>query len=359
MTSIGILGLGTYLPPTVRSNDWWPREVVARWHDRMAHRATRAEKPDLDTLTSGARRTLAAMAEYADDPFRGAIERRVMSDDMTATEMEARAAREAIESAGIHPDEIGAVLSQTPVPDHLLINSASVTHKLLGLPQRCLSIGTEGACNAFAMHLSLAQGLIASGQARYVLSVHSSAITRVHGPGEPHSAWWGDGAAAAVIGPVSEGKGLLAAVHNTDGTRCDALVLGVAPGQAWWEDGAITTHAINRESTRGMLFGMVDRGGAAIRDAVDQCGLTADAVDFYASHQSTPWLTRETKAEAGLDRAQTIITFPYLGNMTNANVPFILAMGEKEGMIRDGTTVATFSGGVGETWSSLILRWGR
>jgi 3-oxoacyl-[acyl-carrier-protein] synthase-3 len=180
----------------------------------------------------------------------------------------------------------------------------------------------------------------------------------VHGPSEPHSAWWGDGAAAAVFGPVSDGRGLLAAVHNTDGKRCDALALGV-PGKQWWEDGAITTHSLNRESTRDMLFGMVDRGGAAIAAALARSNLGSGAVDFYASHQSTPWLARETKAEAGLDRARTLVTFPMLGNMNSVNVPYILARGEREGLIRDGSVVATFSGGLGETWSGLVFRWGR
>ncbi|NVB81920.1 MAG: hypothetical protein HOV81_26300 [Kofleriaceae bacterium] len=357
-TSIGILGLGTYLPPTIRTNDWWPEEVVERWHGRMAHRATRAE-PAIEGLTNGARLTLAAMAEYANDPFRGSVERRVMSEAMTVSEMEAIAAREAIERAGLRPGDIDAILTQTPVPDFLMVNSATITHRLLELPRRCLAIGTEAACNGFALHSTIAEGLIASGRARNVLSVHSSAITRVHGPSEPHSAWWGDGAAAAVFGPVSDGKGLLASVHNADGNQCDALVLGVGPEKKWWEEGAITTHSINREATRNMLFGMVDRGGVAIRDALAEAKLTTSDVSFLATHQSTPWLTRTAAKEAGLSHVNTIVTFPYLANMNSVNLPFILAAGEKEGMIRDGSVVVTFSGGLGETWSSLVLRWGR
>ena len=64
MTPAGILGLGTYLPSTVRKNDWWPTDVVARWHDRMASRATRAEPP-VTEMTSGAQRALAYLAPRA------------------------------------------------------------------------------------------------------------------------------------------------------------------------------------------------------------------------------------------------------------------------------------------------------
>ncbi len=358
MMAVGILGMGTFLPPIVRGNDWWPADAVMRWRDQMAHRATRTENIDASTLSPGTRLTLELMAEFAGDPFRGAIERRVMPDDMTSSQMEAAAARDALARAAVGPGDIDVILAQTPCPEYLMVNHACVAHRLLGLPQRCLALSTEAACNAFALHATLARALIASGTARHVLSVHSSAITRVHGPAEPHSAWWGDGAAAAVFGKVPDGKGLLAAVHQTDGSVCDALTLGV-PGKQWWEDGEVTTHAVNRDSTRTMLLGMVDRGRGAIEAALRCADMEPAEVDFYASHQSTPWLTRATKAIAGLDRASTIVTFPHLGNMNSVNVPYILARADREGLLHDGSVVATFSGGLGETWSSLVMRWGR
>lgn len=358
MTAVGILGLGTYLPPEVRRNDWWPSDVVARWSERSAARVTRGDSPDPGSLAPGERRTLEAMVAIANDPFRGAVERRVIADDMTQWEMEARAAREAMQRAGIRPDEVGVLLTQTPIPEHLVINTACPTHRLLELPRRCFTLGTEAACNGFALHASLAQAMIASGQAKYVLSVHSTAMTRVNDPKEPDSAWWGDGAAAAVFGAVSDGRGLLSAVHNTDGNSWGAVVLGV-PDRRWWEDGRMVIHNRNRDHTRAMLMSLVDRAGETIGQAIDEAGLTKRDVDFFASHQGTAWLTKATQAHSGLDHAKTLVTFPTFGNMTTVNIPFILAMAEREGMVRDGSIVATFSGGAGETWSSLCLRWGR
>ncbi len=358
MNAVGIIGLGTYLPPTVRTNDHWSAATIAEWHDRMAARATRGEAPPEEKLSEGARLTLEAMNELAGDPFRGSLQRRVMGADMTVSKMEAIAAREAMQRAGIDASQVDVILSQTPVPEHLFVNSACVTHKLLELPKHCLAIGTEAACNAFSAHATLAHALIASGQARNVLSVHSSAMTRVMRDGEPDSAWWGDGAAAVVFGPVSEGKGIVGAVHNANGASCEALVLGV-PGRRWWEDGSITLHSVDRTHTRTMLLTLVDRAREAIGEALAKASVSAPSVDFYASHQGTAWLPRVTAQHAGLAHAQTIATFPTFGNLNSANIPLILAMAEREGMIRDGSVVATFSGGLGETWSSLCMRWGR
>jgi 3-oxoacyl-[acyl-carrier-protein] synthase-3 len=356
MRAIGVLGMGWYLPPIVRTNDWWPAAQVDRWRDRAAHRATNTELPS--SMTEGVRRTLAALGSYVDDPFRGARERRIMPDDMTTSDMEAHAAREAIARAGVPVDAIDAILVQTPVPEHLLVNPAGATHRALGLSGRCLALATEAACNGFAAHATLAQALIASGTARHVLSIHSSAITRVLDAEEPDSAWWGDGAAAAVFGPVSEGRGLLAACHNVDGTNCKALVLGV-PNKRWWQDGAITVHQVDRAHTRSMLLNIVDRGRDAIGQALAAAGLSAGDVDFYAAHQGTAWFGEATGEYAGLHRARTLSTFASCGNMNSANVPYIVALAEREGMIRDGSIVVTFGGGLGETWSSLVFRWGR
>jgi 3-oxoacyl-[acyl-carrier-protein] synthase III len=356
--SIGIIGLGTYLPADVRTNAWWPEHVVEGWHERMANRATRADASHVEEMTPAMQRTLAALQEYADDPFRGARERHVMADDMTVSEMEANAAREALDNAGIGPGDVDVILSQTPVPDQLMVNSACVTHRLLNLPRRCIALGTEGACNGMALHLSIAKGLIESGQARNVLSVHSSAITRVHGPAEPHSAWWGDGAAAAVISRVGDGRGIVSAVHNADGSTCNSLVLGV-PGRRWWELGEITTHSLDREHTRLMIRTLIDRAGETIKEALAKASVAPEDVDFYAAHQGTAWFANATAAHAGLVRAKTLNTFPMLANMNSVNIPFILAMGVREGAVRDGSIILTFSGGLGETWSGIVMRWGR
>src|SRR5690606_22529986 len=73
----GILGIGVYLPETVRRNDWWPAHVVAKWKEKALHRVDNVPIP----RTPGVEAALAAMNELREDPFNGAVERRVMADD--------------------------------------------------------------------------------------------------------------------------------------------------------------------------------------------------------------------------------------------------------------------------------------
>lgn len=356
MTDVGIHSIGLFMPEHVRTNAWWPADEVERWRERMAHRATAAEDLPAD-VSPGARAALIGMAAYP-DAFRGAVQRRVMDEAMTSAEMEARAARDALARAGITIDDVDVILGASMCPEYLHVNHACQAHHLLGMRQDCLVLSTEGICNSFALHLTLAESLVRSGTARRVLSLHSSAMTRVQGAHEPHSAWFGDGAAAVVIGPVAPGRGLRGAAHNADGRGCAALVLGV-PGRRWWEAGPTSFHAVDHAATRAMLLGIVDHATAAIAGALNRAGHTAAEVGFYASHQGTPWLTEVTQREAGLGHARTLVTFPEYGNVSSVNLPLILGLAERAGTLTDDTLAVTFAGGTGETWSSLVLRWGR
>src|SRR5262245_66047618 len=115
---VGLLGIATYLPPTVRTNDWWPAETVERWATR------RGDAPMPTGFTKAMTMVLNALAEQEVDPFLGVLERRVLPPDLTAADMEADAANRAIANAGIDGAEIDLLLTHTAVPDDLLSNPA-------------------------------------------------------------------------------------------------------------------------------------------------------------------------------------------------------------------------------------------
>ena len=279
-------------------------------------------------------------------------------DDMVASELEVRASRDAIGRAGIDPNEIGFVLSYSSVPDYLLTPNACAVHKQLGLPERCLSLAVEGACNTFALQLDLAERLISSGQSRYGLLVGSSLGSRIVPSQQPGAALCGDGAVAVIVGPVADGYGLLGRSHHTDGTRHRAVVIGV-PGKRWYDEGRNVFYVENAELGRGLILTVADHAKEAIEEALADAGMTKADVDFYACHQGTAWIRQITQEFAQLGGVRTLDTFPWAASLMGANLPLVFATAEREGMLRQGDLVATFSGGLGETWSSLIIRWGK
>jgi 3-oxoacyl-[acyl-carrier-protein] synthase-3 len=357
MTSVGIHGVGVYLPDEVRTNEWWPASLVDLWREKRKGHSVPSHADWIDKQGDGVdlppmpgiQHVIDAIAAQKDDPFQGSRERRIAPDEMIASEMEVRAARDAIARAGIDPNEIGFVLSHSAVPDYLLAPNASTVHKQLGLPERCLSMAVEGACNTFPLQLNLATALVSSGQYKYGLLVGSSLGSRIVPSKQPGSALFGDGAVAVVVGPVADGYGILGRSHHTDGTRHQAVVIGV-PGKRWHEEGRNVFYVENPDLGRGLILSVADHAKEVIEEALADAGLTKAGVDFYACHQGTAWIRPVTQEYAGLENARTLDTFAWVGSLMGSNIPLVFAIAEREGVL---------SGGLGETWSSIVIRWGK
>jgi 3-oxoacyl-[acyl-carrier-protein] synthase III len=355
--SIGIHGVGTYLPPDVRTNDWWSEHVAKAWKEKAARRIERIRAEFEREPGEVARTTLEAIMAVGDDAFHGARERRVIPPDMKVWDMETAAAREAVARSGIPPEEIDVVLSYTMIPDFINVPSACVVHSNLGLRPRCTTMAVDAVCNSFMMQLTLAQSMIGSGQARYVLLTQSSALTRLPASGEPIDVSGGDGASALVVGPVSEGHGILGYSHHTDGSLWGALVCG-APGKHWTED-RCTAYSEDRDANLDMFTRMTARAKEVVGEALTDAGLTPEDVAFFACHQPFPWLRAASQACIGMTNARSVDHFQYTGTLSAVNLPFQLAVAEKEGLLKAGDVVACFQGGTGMTWSGMTLRWGR
>lgn len=353
--SVGIVGLGTYLPPDVRKNDWWPAETVASWKQRRP--APLTEKAKIEPKTAGERAIAAGMAAFRDDPFHGAIERRVLKEGLRASDMEVEAARAAIENAKIDPKEIGLVLCNSVAPDYFVTNNACLLHHNLGLATSALTMATEAGCNAFMAQLALAQPMVASGRAKYALLVQSCNVTRLLRQEDPLSAWFGDGCAAVVLGPVQDGCGILAHAHRTHGEFHRAIVASV-PDRPWYEEGRVCMYSADHEGARRSFLGIADFCAEVAGETLAMAGVAAADVDFYAPHQPTPWFRRVTQEHLRLTKARSVETFEWAGSMFGANIPVGLSIGQRENLLRSGDLVLMFAGGAGLTYSSMLMRWG-
>ena len=353
--SLGILGLGVSVPSTVRGNDWWPRKVVQRWQEQA--RAAREKRPPVvpdagpDTLA-----IVAAMEAEADDPFRGVVERPVAADHVRAIDLEAEAARRALANSGLAADDIGFVLGTSLVPDHLIVENLAALHHRLGLRSDCMTVSAGVTCSGFMAQMTLARALVGSGFASYGLLVQSSLMSRVLDWQAPYSPVFGDGASAVVVGAVEHPFGVRGNAQFTDGQYSEAVVAGVR-GKRWFEDGSVTWFPNDAAHVRGMLFSAPRRASQSVAAALRHSELSPSGIDVYVGHQGTSWLPRVTQLACGLSEARRLESFAHTGSLTVANIPYLLARAAAGEELVAGDTVAMFSGGAGETYGAMILRW--
>ncbi len=356
---VGILGVGSFLPDHVRTNDWWPAEHVAAWREKRVNRMTRGAIPKDVLATEGVLLVAREMDRLAHDPFDGGLQRRVIADDMSSGDMEVMAAQHAMTHAGVGPSDIDVLFVQSMCPDHATANNAAAVHERLGLRQRVLSLETQGVCNAFLLQLQVAEQMVKSGASKCVLVVQSSPLSRLMDPRDPFSVWFGDGATAVVLGPVSEGRGLLGMSTRTDGTCARALLGAVSDELPWYADGPVRIHAPEPLVGRRMLLSSAELGKQVLDEVLAETGTDRSQIDFFACHQASSWFRSAAQSYLGIQHARVADTYVWAGNLTGANLPLVLEVGLKERSLKDGDLVAMYAGGGGMTWSAALLRWGR
>lgn len=357
-TKVGVYGVGAFLPETVRTNDWWPDEVVAKWGGTHNGRLDRPPEGPEELETEGGRMVLEAMKKYRADPFKGSRARRVMADGWKASDMEMKACTQALENAGLVAGDVDMLLATTNLPDYLMVPNACLLHEKLGMPARCFTMQTEGVCNAFLMQLSLAEQMIASGQAKHALLVQSACMSRLTTPDDPMSAWFGDAATAVVVGPVGDDYGVEGRAHMTDGSLYGGVVCGV-PGKEWYEEGRVQGYILDPKLARRLLTSNIHDSKDLIIAALADAGRDPSEVDFYGSHQGFIWLREVTQKLAGIEQARTVDTYSWAASCLGCNIPLGLYTALGENLLRDGDVVSLFSGAAGSVLSSLVLRWGR
>lgn len=356
--NLGIYSVGTYLPPVVRKNDWWPQDIVEQWKARQAKSLTRAQQEPEDPPTEGMRITLEAMAQFKHDPFEGSVERHVMPEGMRSSDMEVAAARDALQRANVDASEIDLLLVDSVTPNYIHVPNACVVHRDLGLRSGILSMSTEAVCGSFLQQLVMAEGLLAAGRIRHALIVQSCNFTAFMRQEDPWSAWFGDAATAAVLGPVDEGKGVLGHAHTTDGSVYGSIVTGV-PGKRWLDEGRVIGYLEDAGKARLQFLKIAEMGVELVESALREAKLTKADLTFWACHQASAWLPRAVQARLGIGHARRVDTFPWAASVSGCNVPLVLATAEREGLLGAGDVVAMYSGAAGMTASSIVARWGR
>lgn len=351
-STVGVVGVGRFLPDTVHDRSWWPDEVTERWRERAA-----AMPPiDTSTMSDDQRMVAAAMERLRGDVFQGADRRHVLGEGQTATDIEVLAANDALRNAGVAAEDIDLLLTHSGVPDVLGTNAACTVHHRLGLRPACMSLQIEASSGSFLMQAALAEQAIRCGNARYALLVQSSTYSRLLPPEAPYSPWMGDAATAVVVGPVPEGHGFLGWAHRTDGANGHTFVAGI-PGKDWFDEGRVIAYPASPAAALRTFVSLVTFARDACEEALAAANVTAKDIAFYASHQATAWFREVTQHALGLSHARFVDTWAETSSVYSANIPLCLHQAQRDGLLSRGDLVLMFSSGSGATYSCGVMKW--
>jgi len=269
-----------------------------------------------------------------------------------------RASRQAIERARIDASDIDLVICATVTPDQILPATGCLIQAELGA-HRAAAFDLAAACSGFLYGLTLANQMIRGGQARYALIVGAEILTRyVDYKDRSTCVIFGDGAGAAVAGPVEHPRGILSTRIYSDGRFAEHLY---APGGGTRYGSTPETFSsgLHYFKMRGNeLFKVAVRSMIDVsREVLDEAGYKASDVQLFVPHQANQRITDAVADKLEVDRARVYSNISMHGNTSSASIPIALDECLEAGRVREGDLVLMASFGGGVTWGAVLLRW--
>src|SRR6266567_4480440 len=288
----------------------------------------------------------------------GIKQRRKAAPGEYTSQFAVRASEEALERAGVKAEDVDVILCATVTPDQILPSTACLIQAQLGA-NKAAAMDIVAACSGFLYGLSIANPMIGSGQIKYALVIGAELLTRyVDYTDRSTCVLFGDGAGAAILGPVEEGRGILAARIRSDG-RYEELLY--APGGG--TKGGFTAETIARgdhffKMKGNEVFKVAIRSMADIsREVLDEAGLKTEDVKLFIPHQANQRITDAVAAKLDVDSTRVYSNIAMHGNTSSASIPIGLDECVETGRVHQGDVILMASFGGGVTCGGVVMRW--
>jgi 3-oxoacyl-[acyl-carrier-protein] synthase-3 len=289
---------------------------------------------------------LETMMDTSDEWIRtrtGIEERRIAGDDTDTSDLGYEAAVRALNDANIKPEDIELILVATVTPDQPFPSVACLLQERLGA-KKAAAMDISAACAGFMYGMITAKQFIETNSYKYVLVVGVEKLSKIVDWDDRNTAvLFGDGAGAVVLGPVSNGRGILSFELGADGSGSKHL----------YQDEYVIMNG--REVFK---FAVRQMGESSI-NVLEKAGLQKEDVDFLVPHQANIRIMEAARQRLELPEEKMSKTVHKYGNTSAASIPISLVEELEAGKIKDDDLIVMVGFGGGLTWGAIALRWGR
>lgn len=312
MTKAGIIGIGKYVP---------------------TKRVTNIE--------------LEEMMDTSDEWIRsrtGIEARHFAAEDENTSHLAYNAAVEAIKNADITAEDIDMIIVATISPDRNFPSVACQIADRLGVARPAMDI--SAACAGFIYGIVTAKQFIESGSYDNILVVGVEKLSKFIDWEDRNTAvLFGDGASAAVISKVSEGRGILSFELGADGSGGKHLYLN--------DDKHIFMNG------REVFKFAVRQMGESALNVLQKAGLQKEDCDYLIPHQANMRIMESARERLNLPIEKMSNTVYKYGNTSAASIGISLVEDLQDGKIKDGDVLVLVGFGGGLTWGAVALCWGK
>ena len=325
MASVGIIGLGAYVPPNEMSNEDWMKYVDTsdEW---------------ITTKT-------------------GMKKRRIAEPNVSTSDLAVEACKQAIKNANLLPEDIDLIILATSSPDVPLSSTAGIIQHKLGCVD-CAAFDVNAVCAGWVHALDIGSRFVGTDGYQNVLVVGSEIYSRILNWNDRATCvLFGDGAGAAVLSEVESGKGILGTWLMSDGSGSSVIEIpagGVRTpfNSDNFKDGQQYFHM----DGRAVWDFAIEAFPQAVRNALSKAGKEIEDIDLIIPHQANINIIQTGMEKLGLDMNKTFTNLHKYGNTAGASVPIAMYEAMEKGLINEGDLVVTVAFGGGLAWGANVIQ---
>ncbi|MCH2215712.1 MAG: ketoacyl-ACP synthase III [Flavobacteriales bacterium] len=294
----------------------------------------------------------------------GIKERRWISNrSETTSSMGCKAAKKAMEMAGLGPSDIDFVIFATLSPDYYFPGSGVLVQRDLGL-DNVGALDLRNQCSGFIYGLSVADQFIKTGMYKNILLIgsefHSGALEKSTN-GRSVTVIFGDGAGAVVLSAAEEGeKGIISTCMHSQGEHAEALMIK-GPATGVWVDELLEKENYGEPEWRPYMNGnfvfkhAVTRMPEAIQEVLDAAGKSSADIDLLIPHQANLRISAMVQKHFNMSDEKVFNNIQHLGNTTAGSIPIAMTQAFEEGKLKRGDLLCLTAFGSGFTWGAALL----
>ncbi|HEY5648782.1 MAG TPA: beta-ketoacyl-ACP synthase III [Nitrospiria bacterium] len=288
----------------------------------------------------------------------GIRERRIADEKEASSDLAEKAARRALEMAGIHVNDLDLIIVATATPDMFFPSTACLVQERIGAKQAA-AFDVNAACSGFLYGLSIADHYLRGGDFRNVLIVGSEVMSRIIDWSDRNTCvLFGDGAGAVVLGCTKEDRGVVSTHLHSDGKLWDLIQVPgggsrIPPSASMVAEGLPFVKMKGNETFKVAVRTLEE----AVIETLKANNLEAEEISLLVPHQANIRIIRAVAQRLGLPMEKVMVNVDRYGNTSAASIPIALDEAVREGRVKDGDLLLFEAFGAGLTWASALVRW--
>ena len=288
----------------------------------------------------------------------GIKERHIAAENESTSDMGAKAAKLAIERAGLEAEDIDLVLCATVTPDYFnMPSTACIISDKLGI-RNVQAFDISAACSGFVYLLSLAKAFIESGMKKNVLVIGAEKFSSIVDYTDRSTCiLFGDGAGSAVISATDKKEEGFIDVHaSADGSYADFLVTP-APGSINPVSQKVIDEGLNFVQMKGNeTFKLaVKTLTKDVKEILAKNKIDSKDIPHFIPHQANYRIIKAVGDALKMSEEQVVVTVHKYGNTSAASIPMAINDIWESGRLKQGELMLLDTFGGGLTWASALL----